>query len=65
LTGKGNKPTASGYAATGGKADGGKIPNVQADPKLHNPQPAINAMTGKNNKPHSKLTKPGQELFQV
>lgn len=65
LTGKGNKPTASGYAATGGKADSGKIPNIQADPKAHNPQPAINAMTGKNNKPHSKLTKPGQELFQV
>lgn len=65
LTGKGNKPTASGYAATGGKAEAGKIPAVQADPKAHNPQPAINAMTGKSNKPNSKLTKPGQELFQV
>lgn len=65
LTGKGNKPTASGYAATGGKADSGKIPNIQADPKAHNPQPAINTLTGKSNKPNSKLTKPGQELFQV
>ena len=65
LTGKGNKPTASGYAATGGKADAGKVPNVQADPKAHNPQPAINTLTGKSNKPNSKLNKPGQELFHV
>jgi hypothetical protein len=65
LTGKGNKPTASGYAASTGKAEAGKIPNVQADPKAHNPQPAINAMTGKNNKPNSKLGKTGEELFKV
>jgi hypothetical protein len=65
LTGKSNKPTASGYAASTGKADSGKIPNVQADPKAHNPQPAINAMTGKNNKPNSKLGKVGEELFKV
>lgn len=68
LTGKANKPTASGYAASGGKAEAGKIPDVQADPKAHNPQPAINAMTstkGGSNKPNSKLNKPGQELFKV
>ena len=37
----------------------------EPEPKLHNTQPAVNAMTGKSNKPNSKLTKPGQELFQV
>lgn len=67
LTGKSNKPTASGYAASTGKADSGKIPNVQADPKAHNPQPAINAMTNTKGKPqpNSKLGKVGEELFKV
>lgn len=65
LTGKGNKVSASGYTASGGKADAGKIPNVQADPKAHNTQPAVNQMTGKSNKVNSKLGKPGAELFKV
>lgn len=66
LTGKGNKVTASGYAASSGKADAGKIPDVQADPKQHNTQPAVNAMTStKGNKPNSKLSSPGKELFKV
>jgi hypothetical protein len=61
------QPSAPGYAASTGKADNGKIPNVQADPKQHNTQPAVNAMTNTKGKPqpHSKITKPGQELFQV
>ena len=61
------QPSAPGYAATTGKADNGKVPNVQADPKQHNTQPAVNAMTNTKGKPqpNSKLTKPGQELFQV
>ena len=67
LTGKSNKVTASGYNASTGKADSGKIPNIQADPKAHNTQPAVNAMTNTKGKPqpNSKLQKPGQELFSV
>jgi hypothetical protein len=37
----------------------------EPEPKLHNTQPAVNAMTGKSNKPNSKLSKPGHDLFSV
>ena len=39
----------------------------EPEPKIHNTQPAVNAMTNTKGKPqpHSKITKPGQELFQV